>query len=566
MREPIGKVCKFEKGKKPKNTGIKSDIRTIPYINIKAFETGIPQEYAEPGNYPMCSKNDVLIVWDGARAGLVGKGVSGYIGSTLSKVWSDKTDNKYLFYFLKFKYDYINTHTKGVGIPHVDPNILNAIEIPIASPILQSLIIAEIEKQFSRLDEAVAALKRIKANLKRYKASVLKAAVEGKLTEEWRLSARLRAQVEELNNIPKAQNNKWVIYIIECDNGSFYVGHTSDLHARWKAHCEGKGSDWTKTYMPKYLIHFEEYENKDEVVKREKDLKTGYGRTWRKREIDAGRMKPLVHNSDNETALPVHGVQTGSELLKRILAERRKRWEKEHPGKKYKEPASPDTSNLPELPKGWVWATVEQVADAIDPQPSHRTPPETETGVSYIGMGDIDKYGKIDFNRARKVSDKVLEEHKHRYRLKVGDFIFGKIGTIGKPVNLYPPFNYALSANIVLIQPHVSIILPAFCFSYIDSPLMDRVIRKESRATTQSAFGIQKVRIIPIPLPPLSEQQTIIEEVERRLSVTEEIEAEIEINLKRAERLRQSILKKAFTGRLIPQRAAYSNINIKGDM
>ncbi len=47
-------------------------------------------------------------------------------------------------------------------------------------------IVAEIEKQFSRLDEAVANLKRVKANLKRYKAAVLKAAVEGKLTEEWR--------------------------------------------------------------------------------------------------------------------------------------------------------------------------------------------------------------------------------------------------------------------------------------------------------------------------------------------------------------------------------------------
>ena len=50
----------------------------------------------------------------------------------------------------------------------------------------QKRIVAEIEKQFSRLDEAVANLKRVKANLKRYKAAVLKAAVEGKLTEDWR--------------------------------------------------------------------------------------------------------------------------------------------------------------------------------------------------------------------------------------------------------------------------------------------------------------------------------------------------------------------------------------------
>ena len=55
---------------------------------------------------------------------------------------------------------------------------------PIAPPNEQKRIVAEIEKQFSRLDEAVANLKRVKANLKRYKAAVLKAAVEGKLTED----------------------------------------------------------------------------------------------------------------------------------------------------------------------------------------------------------------------------------------------------------------------------------------------------------------------------------------------------------------------------------------------
>jgi type I restriction enzyme S subunit len=55
----------------------------------------------------------------------------------------------------------------------------------------------------------------------------------------------------------------------------------------------------------------------------------------------------------------------------------------------------------------------------------------------------------------------------------------------------------------------------------------------------------------PYQLPPLKEQQEIINQVERALSVTEKIESAVETNLKRAERLRQSILKKAFSGRLI---------------
>ena len=127
-----------------------------------------------------------------------------------------------------------------------------------ASPEDQDKVVAEIEKQFSRLDETVASLKRIQANLKRYKAAVLKAAVEGKLTEQWR-----------------------------------------------KDHPD---------------------------------------------------------------------VEPADQLLKRILAERRAKWESKELAKikpkddswkkKYKEPAGPDMVNLPELPEGWVWTNFEQLAEA----------------------------------------------------------------------------------------------------------------------------------------------------------------------------------------------------------
>ena len=58
---------------------------------------------------------------------------------------------------------------------------------------------------------------------------------------------------------------------------------------------------------------------------------------------------------------------------------------------------------------------------------------------------------------------------------------------------------------------------------------------------------------MPVALPPLSEQHRIVAEVERRLSVIDELEAVIATNLKRADRLRQAILKRAFEGKLVPQ-------------
>ena len=73
------------------------------------------------------------------------------------------------------------SHLNAGDRPRVDFDQLAPYEIPLPTKPEQRRIVAEIEKQFSRLDQAVANLKRIKANLKRYKAAVLKAAVEGRL-------------------------------------------------------------------------------------------------------------------------------------------------------------------------------------------------------------------------------------------------------------------------------------------------------------------------------------------------------------------------------------------------
>jgi len=58
---------------------------------------------------------------------------------------------------------------------------------------------------------------------------------------------------------------------------------------------------------------------------------------------------------------------------------------------------------------------------------------------------------------------------------------------------------------------------------------------------------------MPISICSLNEQNEAIQQVERRLSIADEVEQQINTNLKRAERLRQAILKKAFSGRLVPQ-------------
>lgn len=155
----------------------------------------------------------------------------------------------------------------------------------------------------------------------------------------------------------------------------------------------------------------------------------------------------------------------------------------------------------------WSTCKVGDVAITIDPQPSHRTPPVSTDGIPYIGVSDCNyDLQYIDFCKARKVGQDVLQEHLKRYTLNEGDFIIGKIGTIGKPFFVPSKQDYTLSANTVLIKPIKEKISPQFLFEIFQSEYMDLIIDTEKKSTSQPAFGIQKIRQISIPLPPMELQ------------------------------------------------------------
>ena len=199
----------------------------------------------------------------------------------------------------------------------------------------------------------------------------------------------------------------------------------------------------------------------------------------------------------------------------------------------------------------WEMVKLGDVADAIDPEPSHRTPKIQKDGIPFVSIKDCDYItNTINLKNARLVSKDVLKEHKERYSIKEGDFIIGKIGTIGNPVNVILPQEYALSANVVLIQP-TDKINAKFLYNTFRSNIVDKQLFDGKKATTQAAFGIKKVRLIEIPLPPLAEQQRIVKEIESRLSQATASETYLENALQQAEALRQSILKKAFSGELV---------------
>ena len=136
----------------------------------------------------------------------------------------------------------------GGAQPNISQGILRTISIPIAPRAQQERIVAEIEKQFSRLDEAVANLKRVKANLKRYKAAVLKAAVEGKLTEDWRKAhPDIEPAGELLKRILAERRAKW---------------EQAELAKMEAAGKEPKDDKWKKRYQEPDAVRAEELESR----------------------------------------------------------------------------------------------------------------------------------------------------------------------------------------------------------------------------------------------------------------------------------------------------------------
>ena len=186
---------------------------------------------------------------------------------------------------------------------------------------------------------------------------------------------------------------------------------------------------------------------------------------------------------------------------------------------------------------------VGEVAEAIDPQPSHRTPPIEEGGIPYVSIKDCDyKTGIIDFDGARKVSRTVLEEHLNRYILQDGDFIIGKIGTIGKPVFVPARNDYTLSANIVLVQPNSKLVSPCFLKYSFESDFVERQFTEAKNSTSQAAFGIQKVRAVEVMNPELDVQR----DFERFVEQTDKSKVIIQQSLDTLETLKKSLMQEYF--------------------
>lgn len=270
-----------------------------------------------------------------------------------------------------------------------------------------------------------------------------------------------------------------------------------------------------------------------------------------------------------------HRLEPAHELLQKIKTERQKHFEKqmeewekaveewEQTGKKEKKPTKPkkpkelppiskeELMELSELPTGWGWVKLNSISEFIS-DGDHQPPPKTSNGVPFITISNINKNNQIDFSNTFFVHQDYYNNLVESRRPNKGDILYTVTGSFGIPVLVNFEKCFCFQRHIGLIRPF-KLIQQKWIYYNLQSPFVYKQAIKVATGTAQKTVPLSGLRNFIIPFKSIQEQKQIVGEIEARLSVCDQLEQSVNHALKKAESLRQSILKKAFQGKLVPQ-------------
>lgn len=201
---------------------------------------------------------------------------------------------------------------------------------------------------------------------------------------------------------------------------------------------------------------------------------------------------------------------------------------------------------------GWVSSTLDGLCDATRgiPYGIVKTGDEVEGGVPTVRCGDIKNF-QIDRSGLKTV-DPELHEAYSRTRLSGGEVLLAIRGTVGNTaIAEVEGEEMNISREVAMIPPLTGV-LPAFLMYLLASPLAQRQIMKHVKGVAQSGINLGDLRALPVPLPPLNEQEAIVHAIEDALERVRELARLTAPLTGQLERLRQSILSSAFRGELVP--------------
>jgi len=373
---------------------------------------------------------------------------------------SDAIDHSLLGYYFQTKAyrNAISDVSKGSNINNLKAEHVLCRPLPIPPKTEQARIVSKLDELFSRIDEGERALERVATLVERYRQSVLKAAVTGELTRDWR------------------EKNK-----DQLESGEALLARI--LKARREA--------------------------------------------WEKAELDKMKAKGITPAND--------------------------KWKQ-----KYEEPAAPDTSGLPELPVGWMWLSLDAVADIVGgiTVDQKRDGDDLEL-VPYLRVANVQR-GYLDLSEIKSI--RAPRDRIEALSLRSGDILFNEGGDLDKlgrgwiweaqlPLCIHQ--NHVFRARL-FIDVGLNKIISWYC-----NVLGRTLFMSMGKQTTNLAsLSLSKLKSLPVPMMSRAEATEIVSMTEDVLSVVDKQREELERQSKGSSALRQSVLRSAFSGLLVSQEEA----------
>ena len=384
--------------------------------------------------------------------------------NNLSPAWIAR----YLHYLFETGYFMANC-TNHVNQASINTGFLSTrVRVPIPPLSEQHRIVDKIEELFTQLDVGIEELRKAQAQLKRYRQAVLKAAVTGELTKEW------RERTTSCQLVEPQQQAASLLYVEPAEK--LLARILNERRMKWEA---------------------------DQVKKMKASGKTVTNVDWKAR---------------------------------------------------YREPQSPDLKQMPALPAAWQWARLDALAlikGGITKDSKRKIKGRL---VPYLRVANVQR-GYLDLSIMKEI--KATKGEILDLKLEQGDVLFTEGGDrdkLGRGWVWNDELPECIHQNHIFRGRLYSKEMSARFISFFSNTCgLDYFLREGKQTTNLASINMTKLSGLPVPVPPAKEQEIIVSEIERCISIADALLQTIEQSLKQAERIRQSILKQAFEGKLVPQ-------------
>ena len=256
-------------------------------------------------------------------------------------------------------------------------------------------------------------------------------------------------------------------------------------------------------------------------------------------------------------------VETGKQLLDRIIEERNKKllaeWEeklKENP--KTKKPtqivaSEIDDEDIPfEIPESWCWCRLGDICTKLV-DGDHNPPAGLSIKTEYImaSSQNINDDSLIDLEKVRYLSKEVFEKENERTQAEKGDIFFTSVGTLGRSCVYDGSKNICFQRSVSVLKTEIYNKYLKYC---LDAPFIQYFIIDNATGTAQKGFYLNQLAKLVIPLPPLAVQNAIVAKLEEVLPLVDAYENVVlqkeELKNAISEKVKKAILQEAIQGKL----------------